>query len=157
MKEVTVKDRFAISLPAFLDTTTALNKDASLQYQNPRKEFYVMVIEDRKSELNKAIEDNGLDSLYSKDLNGYVKLILDNMKNNMAKPKQSAIRDTTLSQLPAKVIELEGGVEKIDIQYRIAFVEGRSRYYQVMTWTLKDKVAEHKSMMDKIRHSLREL
>lgn len=157
MKEVTVKDRYAISLPTFLDTTNALNKDASLQYQHLQKEFYVLVIDERKEELRKAIEENGLDSLYGKDLQGYTDLILNSMKESLSNPTLSPIRDTTISQLPAKVMEMDGTIEKIDIHYNIAILEGRSRYYQVLSWTLKSKTEEHKPMMDKIRYSFREL
>lgn len=157
MKEVTVKDRYAISLPEFLDSTDALNKDASLQYQNLRKEFYLLVIDERKAELTKAIEENGLDSLYGKDLQGYTDLILNSMKESLSQPTLSKIRDTTISRLPAKVLELDGTIKKIDIHYNVAIIEGRNRYYQVLSWTLRDKAGEHKSMMDKIRYSFREL
>jgi len=154
---VTVEGRYAISIPSFLTEVTTLNEDASLQYQNPFKEFYVIVIDEPKSELEKALKDNNLTDSYSSDLNGYSDLLLSGMEQSISVENKSKIIDKVVNKMPAKFLTISGQVQGIDAFYALAFFEGKERYYQVMSWTLADRKNQHKEEMNRILHSLKEL
>src|ERR1035437_2270908 len=65
--EVKVNNRFAISVPEYMQPCADLHKDASLQYQNTELDIYAMVIEEKKS----TMEDYNLDydiDLYFKNI-----------------------------------------------------------------------------------------
>ncbi|MBK6977922.1 MAG: hypothetical protein IPH28_13145 [Cytophagaceae bacterium] len=154
---VTIEKKFSLTLPSFLSKSTELNEDATLQYQNMVKEFYVVVIEDTKSEMKKSLEENNLTELYPNDINGYSCLLVQGLEKNMKITKKTALIDTVVNNMPAKHIRLSGKVEGLDAFYSVAFVEGKDTYYQVMAWTLANKEAQYTERMNKIIHSLKEL
>lgn len=154
---VTVGTKYSVSIPSFLTKVSNLNDDASLQYQHAWKEFYVIAIDESKNEMQKALEENNLTDSYENNINGYSKLILDVFKESLTNPYQSALIDTTVNGMPAKLTTLTGRVEGIDAFYSIGIYEGKDRYYQVLAWTLSNKQYSYKSKMDKILYSLKEI
>ena len=156
-KLVPVENKYSISIPSFLIKTNTLNEDASLQYLNAWKEFYVIVIDELKSEMLKALVDNDLTDEYSNDLKGYSDLILDNFELSISISHKSDIVDTFINNMPARLLTINGQAEGIDIFYSLAFIQGHERYYQIMTWTLSSKEHDYKDKMNKILYSFKEL
>ena len=156
-KLVTIENKYSISIPSFLITTNALNEEASLQYLNARKEFYVIVLDEPKSEMYKALVDNDLTDTYSNDLEGYSDLILDNYEQSISISHMSNIVDTFINNMPARLLTINGQVEGVDIFYSLAFIQGKERYYQIMVWTSSSKESEYKDKMNKILYSFKEL
>lgn len=74
----TVENKYSISVPENLGVTTELNKEASLQLQNPLDEFYVIVIDESSSDFVNAIENNLLNA--TPDLDGYYNATLSHLK-----------------------------------------------------------------------------
>jgi len=155
---VTIENKYSISLPSFLvKASTTLNAEASLQYLHTWKEFYVIVIDESKSEMQKALADNNLTDKYSNDIKGYSDLLLNGFEQSISISHKSDIVDTLINNMPARVFTINGRVEGIDAFYSLAFIEGKERYYQIMTWTLSSKEYEYKDKMRKILYSLKEL
>lgn len=155
---VTIGSKYSISLPSFLTKARVpLNDDASLQYMNTWKEFYVIVIDESKSEMQKALIDNDLSDVYSSDIIGYSDLLIDSFEKEVSTYNKSDIIDTKINDLPARLLSFSGRIEGIDVYYSIAFVEGKERYYQIMTWTLTSKKSQYNDRMEKIIHSFNEL
>ncbi|MCW4469732.1 hypothetical protein OGH69_12200 [Flavobacterium sp. MFBS3-15] len=119
--------------------TTSLNDEASLQYQDMMKELFVIVIDEPKSQLESALNDNELYDQYTNDLQGYYDLIITNFKSSFSLEKLPAPTNTKINGLPAKVVELDGNVEGDRIYCKLAFVEGKKHYYQIMAWTNADR------------------
>lgn len=154
---VTIGDKYSLTIPAFLQEVTNLNEDASLQYQHALKEFYVVVIDEPKSELLKALEENGLNAVYSNDVDGFANLLIDGLDDVVTITKKSDVIDTVLNTMPARLINIHGEIEGISAFYSIAYVEGKETFYQIMTWTLASKEKKHKDKMEKLLYSLKEL
>lgn len=154
---VTVEDKYSLSIPSFLTKVTNLNSDASLQYQHVWKELYVIVIDESRDEVKKALEENNLTNFYHNDLEGYSELLLDSFKGEISSVHQSVVVDTILNGLPAKLTTLTGKVEGFEVFYSIGFYEGKDRYYQVLSWTTSSNKYLHNSEMEKTLYSLREL
>lgn len=155
-QRVIVKNKYSLSIPAFLTKVSNLNNDASLQYQHAWKEFYVITIDEPKAEIKKTLEENDLTDIYSNDINGYTKLMLDVFKESLLNPYQSELVDTTINQMPAKLTTLSGTVEGINAFYSIGIYEGKDNYYQVVSWTLSSKKYIYQNKMTKILYSLQE-
>jgi len=155
---VTIGDKYSISLPSFLvKASTTLNEDASLQYLHTWKEFYVIVIDESKSEMQKALEDNNLTETYSNDIKGYSDLLLKGFEQSISISQKSEIKDTLVNNMPARILTINGTAEGINAFYSIAFIQCKERYYQVMAWTLSSKEYAYKDKMNKIMYSLKEL
>lgn len=153
---VSVDNKYSLSIPAFLSKTDDLNEDASLEYQNPLREFYVITIDESKKELDQALIDNDLTDYYENNIEGYSDLILEGLHYGLKNAKTSNILDTTVNKMPAKLTSISGEVDGFEIFYYIGIYEGKDRFYQVLTWTLNNRKSMYKSQMEKILHSLKE-
>lgn len=154
---VTISNKYSLSIPAFLTKVSNLNSDASLEYQHAWKEFYVIVIDESKEEMNQVLVENDLTDYYENNIEGYSKIILDGFQESLNNFEQSVLVDTTVNNMPAKLTTLNGNVEGIDGFYSIGMYEGEDSYYQVIAWTLSSKMYSYKSKMEKIMYSLKEL
>lgn len=154
---VTIENKYSVAIPSFLTKAKGLNDDASLQYQHAWKEFYVIVIDESKSEMQKALDDNNLSESYSNDIKGYSDLLMNGFEQTISVSNKSEILDTTINNMPARLVTVSGRVEGIDAFYSLAFIQGKDRYYQIMAWTLSSKEYEYKDKMNRIMYSLKEL
>lgn len=154
---VTIGDKYSLSIPAFLTKVSDLNSDASLQYQHAWKEFYVVVIDETKEEMQQALVENDLTDSYENNIKSYSKLILGGFQESLNNLYQSDLIDTTVNNMPAKLTTLSGTFEGIDFFYSIGIYEGKDRYYQVLVWTLSSKKYSYQSKIEKILYSLKEI
>ncbi len=154
---ITIDNKYSLTLPSFLTKVNNLNEDASLQYQHAWKEFYVIVIDETKSEVQAALEQNNLTETYSNDIDGYSNLLMDGFEQVISVSSKSSIVDTTIFKLPAKFLTINGNVEGIDAFYSLAFIEGKNRYYQIMAWTLASKKYQYQEKMQKMIYTFKEL
>lgn len=157
IRTVSIENKYSVSLPSFLTKVDDLVDGASLQYQHALKELYVAIIDETKEDVNNAISENGLANRYTNDLNGYTSLILDNIELSANVYNKSEILDTTINDMPAKVIKLNAKINGVDIYYSIALIESSKRYYQVMTWTLTKYEYQYFDKINNILYSLKEL
>jgi hypothetical protein len=153
---VKVDGRYAIDLPSFLTETTDLNAEASLQYQNTFKEFYVIVIDEPKTELIKALDINSMYDRYTADLKGYSELVTDGMDSSIATDSLPAFEETTINGSKARLLSFEGLSSGYKVYWKLAFIEGNNRYYQVMTWTLAESRTKYEDEMLAIINSFKE-
>lgn len=155
---VTIQDKYSILLPSFLvKAGTTLNEEASLQYLNTWKEFYVIVIDEPKTEVLKTLKNFNLTEKYSNDIKGYSDLILNGFENSIWISQKSEIKDTLINNMPARLLTINGRSEGMDAFILLTFIEGEKRYYQIMTWTLSSKEYEFKDKMLKLTFSFKEL
>lgn len=150
-------NNYQIELPAYLNKAYSLNDDASLQYMNMWREFYVIVIDETKAEMHAAIDENQLSYVYSKDLNGYSSLLLDSFNDFKGRPNHTPLTTTTINGMQTQLTSISDYVDGIGIYYKIGYFESENNYYQVCTWTLKEYKAKYDAKMDKIIHSFKEL
>jgi hypothetical protein len=156
-KNIIIENRYSISIPSFLTKVSNLNEEASLQYQHALKEFYVIVIDEPKEEMQKALTAYDLTDIYTNNVHGYTNLFLDNFEQVISVSKKSDVIDTLINSMPARVFNIIGRVEGIDAYYSLAIIEGEKSYYQVMAWTLSNKEVQYKENMNRILYSLKEL
>jgi len=153
---VNVDNRYTLEVPADFKQVNDLNKEASLQYQNTLKELYVIVIDEPKTAFTAAINDNGLSDTYSNTLEGYSKLITDGMDSSIAVKKMPDFIDKTIHELKARELSFEGLSSGNQVYWKLAFIEGNNRYYQIMVWTLADNHNKHEKKMQAIVDSFTE-
>lgn len=154
---VKIENKYSLTIPAFLTRSKGLNENASLQYQNGRKEFYVIVIDETKSEVARILEENDLTEKFPPTIKGYSDLLLQGFESNISIFKKSDFKDTLINNLPARIININGKADAVSAYYSIAYVEGKDRYYQVMVWTLQKFEDEYKDKMTQVLYTLKEL
>lgn len=145
---VKVKNKYSLKLPDFLSETQTLNSEASLQYQNALREFYVIVLDEPKAQFPNQEAIN---------LEEYKNIVLENMKLNLSEPTISSIEDTIINGLKAKIFSISDNTQNIEIYYQFAYIESKSNFYQIMTWTLENRKDKFSDDMDKIIASFKEM
>lgn len=143
---VRVKNKYSLELPDFLSEVQNLNPEASLQYQNPLKEFYVIVLDEPKNYFTDAI---GLEE--------YKNILRTNLETSLESPTFSPSRDTVINGLKTKLSSLSDKRDGIAIYYQFAYIESKTHFYQILTWTLENRKDKFSPDMDKIIASFKEL
>ncbi|MCR5860915.1 hypothetical protein LRS05_01585 [Flavobacterium sp. J372] len=153
---VNVGGRYSLDLPKSFKKAKGLNPEASLEYMDAANRLYVIVIDEQKDAVINAIVENGLENTYSPDLNGYSQLLADTMKPNLKAGTIEPFKDTIINGLKARKTDLEGIVENLRIHYKLGVVEGKNRFYQIMTWTAPDDLQKNQEEMQAIINSFKE-
>ncbi|WP_108422989.1 hypothetical protein [Flagellimonas amoyensis] len=142
---VVVDNRYQIDIPRFMKSTTGLNDEASLQYQNLFKEAYTIIIDEPKDEFMDLFKE--LDS-YDENLSlieNYRDIQVQLFNERMRVNTQTSPRSLKINGLDAEQVEMDAHVDGVDeeISYFLTFVEGPVNVYMLMAWTLKSKKEEH--------------
>ncbi len=144
---------YSIELPAHMQQARDLNRSASLQYMNPVRELYIIVLDESKADVVKAIRESG-----SYDEKGSVvqNYRMANLRLMDLPPQSPAnIYGDSIGGLPANIVEVTAPVKGYMTHYKLAFVEGGKRLYTVMTWTIAPHVEENSEEMKKMLLSFR--
>ncbi|WP_412476988.1 hypothetical protein [Flavobacterium sp. TBRC 19031] len=154
-KTITISDKYSLDIPDSFEKADNLNDEASLQYQNALKEFYVIVMDEPKETFDTAVTQYQVDM--TPDLEGYYKAIQLNLKNAIKNIKIFNEKNTEINGRKAKIFSITGNVEGYDIFYRYALVQGKKDYYQIMLWTEQKNGDHYLSTMDQSINSFKEL
>ena len=156
-EEVVIEGKYKMKVPTNMSESFDLNDEASLQYQNIFKELYLIVLDEDLSDFITSIEENDLTDSYSLDLYGHCRLLIDVFAMDVEIINESEPVDLIIDGLPAMQYELEGRIEDVEIYYCCTFIEGKNKFYQVISWTLLDKKNEHANILKKMPLSFEEL
>lgn len=156
MQTVNSDGDYTMELPLSFTKANDLNDGASLQYQNTFKELYVIVIDEPKTELIKALKKNLLETTYDNDLKGYSELIVDGMDASIAVEKLPDFKDTTINGLNARLLSFEGLTSGNRVYWKLAFIEGNNNYHQIMVWTKAENQKKYEKEMAAIINSFKE-
>ncbi|MFY8010322.1 MAG: hypothetical protein ACOVNW_11500 [Flavobacterium sp.] len=154
-KTITIPNKYSLDIPDSFEKVDNLNDDASLQYQNAFKEFYVIVMDEPKETFDTAVITNDVDM--TPDLEGYFKAIQFNLKNAVKNIKIFDQKNTEINGRAAKIFSVTGNVEGYAIFYRCAIIQGKKHYYQIMLWTEQKKGESYVQTMNQSINSFKEL
>lgn len=157
-QEVVVNEKYKMTIPGHMYSTKTLNDDASLQYQNPRREIYIMVIEDNPDEINNAIINRSWEERCSPGFDGFCTLATAAEEDNFLIADDSdKLQDDTINGHRARTFENIRQLNGVEVFYKIALIEGESTFYQIIAWTLPDKEKDHGEIMQEMINSFAEL
>jgi len=151
--KVSIHNDYSIRIPRDMQKTTGLNSDASFQYQNIYREIYTIVIDEPKEEFADALKELGHEE--KSTLPFYRDIQLKRLAERMDITHQSNPFQMNISGLATEAIEIDAKVDNIDeeLTYFLTFLEGESKIYMIMSWTLKSKKEKSKKTFMKIAKS----
>jgi hypothetical protein len=154
---ITVEGRYSLDVPKELTTTTEMHAEASLQYMNVIREFYVLVIDEPIDEFDKAVRENELENVVTMDEEGYSSLVTSGIKDGLSNLEEEVPVKAKINGMPSIIHKFSGHINDIDVYYNFGVYRGQKNYYQVLTWTMKDHKEKYSPEMEKIIRSLKEL
>lgn len=153
-----VNNLYSIDIPDFMVSTTDLNDEASLQYNNLYKEKYIIVLDEDKETL--------IADLKSFDLYDEKRTLIEmfsEAKESFIINEASVIgkisrKSSKINGMSASITEFDSNVAGIPeaVTYYLAFVEGKDNLYTIMAWTLTSRKADFKDEAMKMIKSFRE-
>jgi len=148
--EVKVNDRYSISIPDYLQPCADLHKDASMQYQNAEKDIYAIVINEKKITMQEYNLDYDID-LYFKSIASQP--FLETIKDG----KVSIPGRQEIDGHKALIAEITGKIEETEVYYKLAVIESRYEFYQLLIWTRAEHKEKYEKDMITIVESFKEL
>ena len=151
---VTINKKYSVDLPSFLSVATDLNEDASLQYENQLREFYVVVIDEPRKAFDDMMESGEIG--YGPDLDGYSQLLVDDVRETIADKSTAKPTKAKINGLDARLASLSGTVENLNVYWKVGYIQGKKDYYQVLCWTLAENKEKYDAQMGEIINSFKE-
>lgn len=122
VEEHEVAGRFKISVTDYMDDTDKLHPKGVFQYSSPYRTVYLLVLDTAKTGLTLAE--------YGKIA---TEMLVGALSDSTITPIDSI---TTLNGAPALEYNMEGNITNERVWYKLAVVEGKEHYYQVLGWTI---------------------
>lgn len=137
--------RSQLTVPTDWSSRTDLNDVAILQAANLAKEQYVIVIDDNKADFTNAT------------LNDHSQITSQLIVDGLTSPQITQPVPVTINGYAALQREIHGSFDNINVVYLHTSIETPTRFYQVLTWTLKSKYAENRSIFEQVTQSFQEI
>jgi hypothetical protein len=151
MKQYTVGHPFIISLPDYMNKTTGINGDASIQYKSEVKDVYGFVVEDNKEILKLAeINYTSITEFYEDFIKGFIEGEEKVKKSNAVSNKKG---DINFIEADVSMYDKDAETE---IYYLIGIVETKIAYYKVLSYCSLENKAKFKEDFKKILYSLKD-
>lgn len=149
--EVKAGDRFALTVPGYLDAVDSLHSRAALQFENARREVYVIAIDQARAELNKPEDPKKLDAFLNISAAAYEELLIDRALKDLG-----AVEIASLKGLQR---EATGRLRRNNAPVTLTFtaLESKERFYFIATWTLTENLRRYGADLAAIPKSFREL
>ena len=144
---------FQVDLPEYMTEVDLQNPNAQLQYGDILKEHYVLVIEERVSDL----ESLGFDFT----IEDYMDFALENVLNTISNSKSERLNETVKNDTGIDYITYKiwgtFDEEDIDVYYRLTVYKSDDNFYNLMTWCMAEDERAYEPIMDKMVKSFKEL
>lgn len=156
---VTIGNKYSLQLPKYLKSTTELNKDASLQYKNDRKQAYAIVIDANIDDFLYTYRELGVYNDSVSVLQNYSEVIIAGMKEAEPQLNLNSKKKVKINGMDAHLHLFEGQPKSVpyEISYILAFVQGEKRLYTISCWSTTEKMKRYKNTYFQIIKSLKEL
>jgi hypothetical protein len=149
-KEVKINELYSIQLPTYLKpSVTMLNEDASLQYSDTARNFYVIVIEEMRG---------GIDINHKREtLVEFFESCTSNIAWGLAEVQSSNPEQIKVNGLDAYRTMIIGKHNGLTMAYKCYIIESLGHFYQLYCWTIADLLSVNQKDMDVVLNSFKEL
>lgn len=131
LQEKEVKGRFTISVTDYVREADDLHPNGVFQYSSPYRTVYLLVLDTAKAGLTLADYGQIASSRLAVALADSAITTIDSI--------------ASINGAPALEYEVEGNITNERVWYKLAVIEGKEHYYQVLGWTIyqrKDKYGQ---------------
>ena len=157
LETITIDNKYSISIPSFLTRTHDLSQEASLQYQDARKGFYFIVMDQKKKVFREGLYVYNLNDIYTVDLSGFTDYVIDGVKEYMQIIQEPEVTSLKINGLNAKTIQLTAHTDQGESFISMAIIDGKGSFYWLMTWARSSKEKRFGEIMNTMIQSFNEL
>jgi hypothetical protein len=156
---IKVNGQYSMGVPDFMTSSTSLNDDASLQYNNLYKEKYVIVIDEDKQEFIDVFKELGEYDDKKSVIDNYAEQQYKFMSDGSTIKYETKMNKMKVNGMNARGKNFDADVVGVPatVSYFFGFVEGEENLYMIMAWTLESKKDSFKVETQEMIKSLKEL
>jgi|GEM_PF-160721 len=157
-KEIRVNE-YAITVPGYMKENKTLNEEASLQYASTVKEFYVIVIDERKTTIDSLFSSSEMFEKYNEGnpFSTYANFMTESYTGNSDSISNKKILKSDINGMTRKQVTYISPFNGYNIFFNVNFIAGKKTYYQVFTWCMEKDAEKYKPVMEKMVRSLHEI
>jgi len=137
---------FQVTVPGSWTKRSDLHDEAELQVANPQQECYVVVLSEPKSDFQS-------DLTYHKHSDLTRQMIMESLKNGK---ETAGPKEIEINGLKAVQYEIRGVVDNLEVVYLHTTIDGKTRFHQVLAWTLPSKLTANRPVLESVINSFRE-
>lgn len=154
-KLVKINNEYSMQLPKYMKEDRDLNPEASLQYQNPIKDVYTIVIDESKEnfiEMFKELEEYNNGISVAKNYRDIQFQILAESMEVVSEPNPENLE---INGMDSEMGILTGKVDGVlfDVAYHLTFIEGVEKVYMIMSWTRDSKMDKYRATFEQTAKS----
>lgn len=159
METKVVEDRYSMDVLKSMVSTTQLNEDASLQYNNLYQEKYLIVIDEDKQEFIDALTSFEEYDESASVIDNYARIQLYYLQQASSVKHESDLKKEKINGMEARLKAIDAEIAGVPeaISYWLGYVEGNEALYTVMVWTLENRKKDYEIDAHKMIRSLKEL
>jgi hypothetical protein len=135
--EHTYKDRYSIMVPPYLQPDDSLHQEAILQFSDYSNEVYLIVLEERKKDLERRD--------IRPVLTEYFTYLEENIMEGLDIYEVSSVKDHYIDHMHVITGEIDGSYAGVQLYYIFSAYESEDAFYQVRGWSSAAVKAEVKS------------
>lgn len=156
---IEVGGTYSLEVPDFMKSTSALNDEASLQYNNLFKEKYVIVIDEDKQEFIDVFKELEEYDESKSVIDNYADLQISYFREAGGIIRESKVVSKKINGMESRQIAMDANVQGVDesISYWLGYVEGKDKMYSLMAWTLEGRKDDFEKEANTMIRSLKEL
>lgn len=156
---VEIEGLYSIKIPKFMTVTASLQHRASLQYNNPFKEKYITVLDEKKDEITSSMHDDGSFYAAKSKLENFVELRLGVFaESGISISDQTELKSKKIDGCQAYSTTVEGSFPNREgVVYYFTFIEGDEKFYELKSWTLVERKDAYVEEVATMVNSFREL
>jgi hypothetical protein len=136
--------KFELTIPAGWREDSALHEKADIKASNRLQEMYVIVLSENKEDFADDMTLERFNTITSGSM-------IKNLRSAEATPPIP----TTINTYPAMQYMIHGEVENIKCSYLITDVETPEHYHQIITWTLRSRIDQNQTTLQKVTNTFR--
>ena len=150
---------YSMKIPDFMTSSSSLNDDASLQYNNLYKEKYIIVIDENKQEFVDAFKEIEEYDESMSIVDNYASVQLQYMAEAGTIIKESELKNLKINGMQARMRAIDANIAGVaePISYWLGYVEGKENMYTIMAWTLESRKDSYEAEANEMIKSIREL
>ena len=150
---------YSLEIPDFMKSTSALNDEASLQYNNLFKEKYVIVIDEDKQEFIDVFKELEEYDESKSVIDNYADLQISYFREAGGIIRESKVVSKKINGMESRQVAMDANVQGVDesISYWLGYVEGKDKMYSLMAWTLEGRKDDFEKEANTMIRSLKEL
>jgi len=136
-----------VTVPADWQALEQLNEDADIQAGNPKKDAYLIVIVEDKTEF------------FGVDLESFAELTSTGIADNLLSVQSVPTELASVGQRKAIQHKITGSIPdtRVKVVYLHTVVQGQRAYYQIIAWTSEENYESNQELLKSVSRQLIEL